>query len=93
MLQRFCALVTYTVLLLATSGCALFSDELDRAAEGAGKLVTFYCENVKDDSIREQFRTAVNAHAAPHSVTVECAQGGPRLIVSPESERPNLNQE
>lgn len=73
-----------TCLLLVTlSGCSLFGEPLEKAAEGAGKLVTFYCENVTDDTVRAQFREAVNVEAAPHSVTVSCAQGGESLIVNP----------
>lgn len=67
------------------SGCAFFSKELDKAAEGAGKLVTFYCENVTDDAARTQFRDAVNAKAAPHSVSVACVDGRPPLLVGPDS--------
>jgi len=80
--QGLCAIVILGVLPCA-GGCALFADELNTAAEGAGKLVRFYCENVTESSIREQFRAAVNAHAAPHSVSVTCAQGGTPLIVQP----------
>ena len=83
--QFFCAAVTLGVLCFATSGCALFGAELDKAAEGAGKLVTFYCENITSEEIRTQFRAAVNQHAAPHSVSVACAQGGTPLIVNPDN--------
>lgn len=62
------------------NGCSLFGGQLDKAAEGAGKLVTFYCENVTDDTTREEFRTAVNAKASPHSVTVMCVNGVAPLI-------------
>ena len=67
-----------TCLALALlNGCALFGSELDEAAKGAGKLVTFYCKNVTDDTLREEFRATVNRHAAPHSVAVTCASGVP----------------
>lgn len=82
-LQTFYAFVTLAVLCLATSGCSLFGTELDRAAKGAGDLVTFYCTNIPSPEIREQFRAAVNAHAAPHSVMVTCASGGAPLISTP----------
>lgn len=82
-MNRFYCLMTYTILLLATEGCSLLAPQLDKAAEGAGKLVTFYCTNITDASIREQFRAAVNARAAPNSVAVTCAQGGPPLTVGP----------
>lgn len=86
--QGFCAVITIGVLLCAT-GCGLLGGkELDRAAEGAGKLVTFYCENVTIPEIREQFRAAVNQHAAPHSVSVQCVQGGQPLIVTPPNATP-----
>lgn len=82
MFRKFLAMF----LTLATlSGCALFSKELDKAAEGAGRLVTFYCENVTDGAARAQFREAVNAKASPHSVAVTCANGTPPLISSPDS--------
>lgn len=77
--QHLCRLATLAILCLATEGCALFSRELDQAAAGAGRLVTFYCQNITDPSIREQLRAAVNAKAAPHSVSVTCAQGGDPL--------------
>lgn len=54
------------------SGCALLSDNLDKAAKGAGKVVTYYCENITIPEIREEVRAAVNEHAAPHSVAIEC---------------------
>lgn len=59
------------------SGCALFADNVDKVADGAGKLVKFYCENVTIPEVREEIRAAVNAKASPHSVAVECANGGP----------------
>lgn len=70
------------------SGCALLGGELDKAANGAGKLVTFYCENVTDPTVREEFRAAVNAKASPHSVSVTCANGGPPLVSNPDSAPP-----
>lgn len=84
---KLCAIVGGLVLL---SGCSLFGKELDRAAEGAGKMVTFYCDNVTDPAIREQFRTAVNEHARPHSVTVNCVSGGEPLIVTSDPPTPSL---
>lgn len=82
--QWLCAFITFAVLCLA-SGCSLLSSDLDRAAKGAGDLVTFYCENVTVPDIRENFRAAVNAHASPHSVVVTCANGGEPLIASPDN--------
>lgn len=83
-MQKIFMALTYAVLLLATSsGCSLLTNQLDDAAKGAGKLVTFYCENVTVPEIREEFRAAVNSHAAPHSVSVACAQGGPVLRTAP----------
>lgn len=67
--------------LSSVSGCALLSDQLDTAAKGAGKLVTYYCENVTLPEAREEIRAAVNTHAQPHSIAVECAEGGPILKV------------
>jgi hypothetical protein len=61
------------------SGCSLLSENLDRAAKGVGKVVTYYCENVTVPEIREEVRAAVNKHSAPHSVAVTCADGGPTL--------------
>lgn len=66
--------------LTALSGCALFSPQIDKAAKAAGKLVTFYCDNVPDDSVREQFRTKVNAVAAPNKVVVMCINGKEPLV-------------
>lgn len=77
------------VILIASvcaSGCTLFAGELDKAADGAGRLVKFYCENVTVPEIREEFRLAVNAQ--PHSVSVQCAQGGVPLVITPSSAPP-----
>jgi hypothetical protein len=49
--------------------------QIDKAAEGAGKLVTFYCDNVTSQEIREEFRDKVNEKAAPNSVAITCANG------------------
>ncbi len=65
--------------LLAMSGCSILGPQIDKAAAGAGKLVTFYCNNVTIPDIRDQLREKVNAAAAPNSVTVTCANGGPTL--------------
>lgn len=75
-----------TLAILTCSGCTLFSKDLDKAAKGAGQLVTFYCNNVTEPTIREQFRVAVNEHARPHSVSVACVYGGEPLIVAPSGE-------
>lgn len=66
-------------LLPLTTGCSILGDQLDKAAKGAGKLVSFYCENVTIPEVRDELRAAVNAHAAPNSVQVTCANGGPTL--------------
>lgn len=79
MLQRLISVIAS----VCASGCTLFAGELDKAADGAGRLVRFYCENVTVPEIREEFRLAVNAHAQPHSVSVQCAQGGVPLVVTP----------
>jgi len=65
--------------MTSTAGCSLLSSNLERAAKGAGKVVHLYCENITIPEIREQIRTAVNQHAAPHSVAVNCVDGGPAL--------------
>jgi hypothetical protein len=81
------------IVAVSASGCALLSDQLDKAAEGAGKVVKQYCENVTVPDVREQVRAAINKYAAPHSVSIECADGnGPTLksdepaSVAPEAE-------
>lgn len=65
--------------VLCLTGCSLLSPQIDKAAKGAGKLVTFYCENVTLPEVREELRAKVNAAAAPNSVEVKCASGGPTL--------------
>ena len=65
--------------ILALSGCSLLAPQIDKAAAGAGKLVTFYCQNVTLPQVREELRAKVNAAAAPNSVAVTCASGGPAL--------------
>lgn len=75
----FIAGLCYIALGTIISACALLGGKLDRAAEGAGDLVTFYCANITDPTVREQFRAAVNTHAAPNTVSVTCFAGGPPL--------------
>ena len=65
--------------LTSATGCGLLSSNLERAAKGVGKVVTYYCENITVPEIREEVRVAVNRHSAPHSVAVGCADGGPAL--------------
>lgn len=86
-LRTICAAVCVGILCATVSGCALFGSELDKAAEAAGKLVTFYCDNIPNDAVREQFRTTVNVHAAPNAVNVTCANGSVPLAV-PSSTNP-----
>ncbi len=62
-------------LILLATGCEVLSPQIDKAAKGAGKLVTFYCDNVTSTEIREEFRAKVNAAAAPNSVAVTCVNG------------------
>lgn len=71
-------LLVIPAIFLAT-GCSILSPQLDKAAKAAGKAVTFYCENVTVPEIREEFRDKVNLHAAPNSIVVNCASGGPAL--------------
>lgn len=75
-IRRAAVALTVACAAMFASGCGLLSSSLERAAKGAGKVVTYYCENVTIPEIREQVRAAVNQHAAPHSVAVECADGG-----------------
>lgn len=65
--------------VIGVSGCSILGDPLEKAAEGGGKLVTFYCNNVTIPEVREKIRERVNAHAAPNSVAVTCVNGGPAL--------------
>jgi len=77
------ALIVAFALPLA-AGCSLLSDNLDRAAKGAGKVVKTYCENVTIPEIREEVRAAVNKHAAPHSVAIECVDKSAPVLKSDE---------
>lgn len=61
------------------SGCQLLGDPLEKAAGAGGKLVKYYCANVTIPEVREKIRERVNYHAAPDSVAVTCAKGGPVL--------------
>lgn len=88
MLRTFATACIVAVAMMLTTGCTLFGSQLDKAAEGAGKLVTFYCENVTVPEIRDEFRAAVNQHSAPHAVSVQCAQGGAPLVVTPDNATP-----
>lgn len=58
--------------LLVSSGCTLLGEVSEKAAQRIGKGVQVYCEETIPD-VRETFREKVNAHAAPHSVQVTCA--------------------
>ena len=66
--------------MISAPGCTLLSDNLNRAAKGAGKVVHLYCENITIPEVREEIRNKVNQHAAPHSVAVNCVDGGPALV-------------
>jgi hypothetical protein len=66
-------IVTILSVSACVSGCSLLAPQIDKTAGYAGKLVTQYCENTTEE-VRAEIRTAVNAKAAPHSVTVTCAQ-------------------
>lgn len=78
MIRAACALAVAFAATFA-SGCGLLSGTLERGAKGAGKAVTYYCENVTIPEIREEVRAAVNKYAAPHKVEVTCSNGGPTL--------------
>lgn len=60
--------------------CSVFAPQADKLAQAGGKLVTFYCNNVSDSSIRQQIRDAVNKYASPNSIRVDCANGGAPLV-------------
>lgn len=77
--MRVASALAVAFALVSASGCGLLSENLDRAAKGVGKVVTYYCENVTVPEIREEVRAAVNKHSAPHSVAVTCADGGPAM--------------
>jgi hypothetical protein len=79
MFNRIKLTVAVLALSVLASGCSLLGDNLDKVAKGAGEAVTFYCENVTLPEVREELRAAVNRHAAPNSLTIECAAGGPVL--------------
>lgn len=84
MLKRIFAPFLLGLAAALLSGCQLLAPQLDQAADAAGKLVKFYCDNVTSPEVRQQFREAVNAKAAPHAVNVTCANGGPSLQSSLE---------
>lgn len=79
MLNRIKLILAVVTVAALGSGCSLLGDNLDKVAKGAGEAVTFYCENVTLPEVREEMRAAVNRHAAPNSLTIECAAGGPVL--------------
>lgn len=72
-------LLILPLVVLTLPACSLLAPQIDKAAKAAGKAVTFYCENVTVPEIREEFRAKVNEYAAPNSVQVDCANGGPAL--------------
>lgn len=65
-------MLAITFAVLVSSGCTLLGEVSEKAAQRIGKGVQVYCEETIPD-VRETFRAKVNAHAAPHSVTVTCA--------------------
>lgn len=81
---RLARILPVALALTFAAGCSLLSENLDKAAKGAGKVVTYYCENITIPEIREEVRAAVNKHAAPHAVAIECSEGGPVLRTDPE---------
>lgn len=78
-IQKFAVILAAAFALTSLNGCALLSGNLERAAKGAGKVVTYYCENITVPEIRDEVRAAVNKYAAPHSVAITCVDGGPTL--------------
>lgn len=66
-------------LAIGLDGCALLGDPLEKAAKAGGKTVKYYCANVTIPEIREKIRERVNHYAAPDSIAVTCASGGPVL--------------
>jgi hypothetical protein len=66
-------------LVVLATGCGVLAPQIDKAAKGAGKLVTFYCDNVTLPEVRDELRAKVNEYAAPNSIAVTCASGGPVL--------------
>lgn len=64
--------ILWILFALTGTGCTLFQAQSDQVATYAGKVVKGYCENTTAD-VRAEIRAAVNAKAAPHSVTVTCA--------------------
>ncbi len=85
--RRVVCALTGAFALTFASGCALLSDNLEKAASGAGKLVKSYCENVTIPEVRQQIRDAVNAKAAPHKIEVICADELP--AAAPAAPDPN----
>lgn len=85
---RVASVLAVVFALPFVGGCSLLSDQVERAAKGAGKVVTYYCENVTVPEIREEVRAKVNKHAAPHSVAVTCADGGPTLDTAAPAPEP-----
>jgi len=72
-IARIAAALAVVCALAFGNGCTLLSDNLEKAANGAGKMVKAYCENVTVQEIRDEIKTAVNVKAAPHKVEVTCA--------------------
>ena len=80
------------LLLAAVAGCSLLGDPLEKAAEGGGKLVKYYCKNVSVPEVRAKIRERVNFYAAPDSVQVTCAEGGPALTAGSSPARSGADQ-
>lgn len=72
-IRRVASVLALAYAMTFASGCALLSDNLERAAKAAGKIVVSYCENVTVQEVREEIAAAVNAKAAPHKVEITCA--------------------
>lgn len=82
--RRAVSVLTLALAATFASGCSLLSDNLDKAAKGAGKVVSEYCANITVEEVRAEVAAAINKHAAPNSVTITCADGGPVLKTSGE---------
>lgn len=67
-------IIVIIITAISLSGCSLIADNVDKAAKGVGRGVTWYCDNA-DADLRDEFARLVNESAAPNSINVTCANG------------------
>lgn len=76
MKNLFVVIPTIFVALLISVGCSIVEPAVDKFSTFSAKAVIHYCNEIKDEKARLEFREKVNDKARPHHVEVSCANDG-----------------